>query len=249
MTKGKGDQIKLPVMAILAAAFIVPWGNKIRFGQALAITFTILVVLDYFTAIYAEELGFGSMLLLAINLFVYVSFAVVCHRLVLLGNTSIPKFGIIGWSGREFRFFIWGVKVGMAFLVALVLTGMIVGSIAPSDISFFTPILILLSIPFAYLVSRISPLFPATATGKIYDLKWAFTLTEGNGLRMMVIVILIPIIMIGVNYIIEVLFGGNYTVEFITIALGYVVTVFEIAAVSLSYDFLSKRVTERARMD
>jgi len=249
METKKDSDVKLPVMAILAAAFAVPWSNKVRFSQALAITFFILVLVDFLYGQTGSESGSEFFVYLIFSSFVYVSFAVTCHRLVLLGSESVPQLGVFRWSRREFRFFIWMIKLSIAFVVMFIPVLMLVSFIFKPEPRYVTPMLIASSIPFLYFLSRVILLFPSTATDKIYDYKWAYKLTEGNGLQMMIVVVLIPVIMVGVHELNGILFGEGRIIGLLNLALGYIVTVFEIAAISLSYDFLSKNEPKVRRAD
>lgn len=236
------NQVKLPVMAILAGGFAVPWSNKSRFIQALILTFSILVAVDHIAVLYVESLGMKVFFLYAINAIVYVGFAVTCHRLVLLGDSSVAKYGILGWSGREFRFLGWCIKIGIVVGLIFFLIGIISAMVSSYYIPIIQPMMVIMMIPIIYFSSRIILLFPATAVDKKYNLKWAYQLTDGNGFRMVVVVALIPIIMTGIDYIVSILFGENNLTDFIMLAVAYIVTIAEISAISLSYDFLSKNV-------
>ena len=201
-----------------------------------------LVIIDYLVEIYVDEFGFGLLFLYVASSIVYVGFAVSCHRLVLLGSTAVPKLGILRWSGREIRFFVWGLKIGIVFIIAVSLVATITAFVSiflSSEIS-LQPILIILMLPVVYYLSRVMPIFPATAVGEDYDLKWAYNLTKGNGFRMVIIIALIPLVMAALSYIVDYLFGENSVSGIIFLMFGYVVTIIEIAAVSISYDFLCK---------
>lgn len=241
MKNDNSKSVKLPVLAILAAAFIVPWNNKERFIQALAITFTVLVVIDYMSVFYTDDSLLFSIAYIVINLFVYVGFAVTCHRIVILGNESVPVSGIVFWSKRELRFFMHGMKFVIIILIIVSLIATPLVNTGLPEKSLIALMVVVLS-PIIYVLSRVVLLFPATAVDKYYDLKWSYELTEGNGIRMTIIVALIPAIMMVLSNLVYSVIDERNIIAIVFIAIGYVVMVFEIAALSLSYDYLSKNV-------
>ena len=233
--------MKLPVLAILAASFTVPWSNRARFFQALIITLSILVVIDFVYSQVQQEDGVEFFLYILVNSIVYVCFAVTCHRLVLLGGDSVPRLGIFRWSQREFRFLLWGLKIGVVFFILFMIILLSVYVVFDPEEELITPILVIILAPFAYFLSRVILLFPSTAADKDYDLRWAYKLTEGNGFQMMAIVVLIPLTMTGIDELIKYLYGEGKIISLLMLALAYIVTVFEIAAISLSYKYLTNK--------
>lgn len=148
----------------------------------------------------------------------YVLFAVVCHRVVILGEASLPSGIGIFWSERETRFLGWTVALmilswGLALVLGifvLMLPGSVLGSSTP-----WLPFLIVGAI-LAYFYIRLSLVFPATAVDLGTSLADAMHLSTGNGLRMMAAVLIPAIPLLGFGYVLSVLIGdSNSIVDFV----------------------------------
>jgi hypothetical protein len=124
-------------------------------------------------------------------------FAVTCHRIVLLGETAVPKYGLVWWTSRETRFLGWGVLFAIFFLVALIPLGILawlVGYFAKIPFEGHEKywVIPLLALPIVYGFARLAVLFPATAVGERRNTAWALATTIGNGWRIAFAAIFIP---------------------------------------------------------
>lgn len=133
----------------------------------------------------------------AIGLFVYTMLAISVHRLLL--NAEQPSMRY--WRMREIRFMGWVLFIVFSF--TLVFSG-IGGLLSLGGAQFelyrsnwtltATLIVLLLSLPGAYICARLSMLLPATALDKKPRLAWAWALTKGNGLKLATLLWIIPFV-------------------------------------------------------
>ena len=87
----------LPVIKIIKDTFEAVWQNKEVYLRTLAIYVLISASIDVYW--YLTEKA-DLWLLFIPSVFVGVWFALTCHRLILLGETSVPKFGLYVLSQR-----------------------------------------------------------------------------------------------------------------------------------------------------
>ncbi|MBX3335257.1 MAG: hypothetical protein KF876_14120, partial [Nitrospira sp.] len=143
-------------------------------------------------------------------------FAVACHRLILIGEGAVSEFGLTRWTWRETRFFLWMLLayiIGCLFMLlgdtALFAVAFLIAnacgfstkttSLMMEHPAFFPGVFLLASIPFAYVVGRMSILLPATAIDLRPSFFSAWDLSEGNGWRVAILVGGIPLAFIAIQ--------------------------------------------------
>jgi len=238
----------LPVGKILAGAFLIPWWNRRAFARALAFPLALLATLAL-SWYYTDHLlpTVVKLLLCLAYAALFTLFAVVCHRLVLLDPDRVASNPLPTWSVREGLFFGWMIGAWLLYLVAYLVTltvavnllGMAFESVRASPASSLAWVEAAASLPAFYLIARLSPLFPATALDRKVDPKWAWRLTRGNGLRLMLIVGFLPW---ALSYLPPLLYRSEATAletVLLTVA-GIALFAIEIAALSISYRELTK---------
>lgn len=179
----------------------------------------------------------------ALGLPFFALFAIVCHRTVILGASSLPNpFGLF-WSDRETRFFGWIVRLlllswGLGLAIAALVVAM-------PDTFFGIKaawyVFALTGIPVMYVFSRLYLIFPAIAVDQGTSLKEAWHLSAGNGLRLL-IAILIPLPVLMAPVILStILFSDEYSVidEVILTVVPFLMLLVSTCIVSVAYKKLS----------
>lgn len=175
------DDTGLPV-ADTAMATLRELGQKWpELVKALILPAAVLTAVEIVSFRY-EQSAANIALTWLIGIPFYVLFAVVCHRTIILGSSSLRSSIGLFWSERELRFLGWIVIltilswlwVLVAGVIALIIPGRILG------IPLSVVALLLLS---AYLFARLSMVYPATATDNRTSIKDAWYLTYNNGIR------------------------------------------------------------------
>ena len=177
------------------------WAERKAVAWLLILAGFVNGLLNWGGAIFLESHGIGwSYVLAVLQVLVYTVLAVRVHRLVL--GVPNPIQGIVRWSRRETKFLGWLV-VYFYFVLIMVAFGMvafgvvadIVGALLPSANDSWGMTLglaALVSLPAAYLPARLSVLLPAIAIDQKRNLAWAWSLTEGNGWRLVLILWVLP---------------------------------------------------------
>lgn len=244
---GSGKHKKLLLIDIILNAFTLPWQKRWRLIRALFIPSLLTIGIGILLSFKFFDTNPRYMFPLAIiSGMAHTIIAVTCHRLVLMGEESIPKYGLMRWSMRETRFAGWEIGIGLIILVTSFLPAYILFSIIGISISQELTLgnellLYVAMIPGSYIPARLSLLFPSTALGNRHNMSWSWNQSRENGWRLVLIASVLPWLFYFVK---NVLIREGAT--FIEVSLGELIgilfLIIEIVVISLSYQSL---VTER----
>lgn len=250
MTDQKPDPI--PVFQIIRDAIIIPWHKRATMFRALLGISVMLIMANLIEPLGRKELGWISTFISVVFFgLAFALFAVTCHRLILLGDRSVPKYGLIRWSSRETRFVGRTLLIYLCAWVAAVVPSILAFqfipyalALRPSWVMFAISFFAIIALP-AYLFARLSVLLPATAVDERPRFAWAWDITRGNGWRLFLVVSVLPVALwLGpgylVNYLVAHLPKHSVIVYLLIYAAGCVLWVIEIAALSLSYQHLTR---------
>lgn len=238
---------RLPIIAIVKEALLLVWQKRLVLFRALIVTGLVLAALDVAQGHLMKRVDSISLLGLSFALVcvmwgVSILFAITCHRIVLLGETSVPKYGLLSWTSRETRFFGWGAV--LSFYLLLVLAPIGLAMFAATffvDISFKEGYAkywgLLAFVPAMYVAARLAVLFPATAIGERHNTDWAFDTTARNGWRVAAATSLVPV---PFGFAIRALpFGHDVFTDFLLRLADSVFVAIGVVTLSLSFRFLS----------
>lgn len=180
------------------------------------------------------EPSHAALLHKAIKLLVYTALAISVHRLLLNAEQPAIRY----WRMREVRFIGWVLFLVVFFALIFAVLGGFISKLGGAQFELFkgdwTAILVflLLSIPGAYICARFSMLLPATALDRKPKLAWAWALTKGNGLKLAVLLWIMP-------FVLSYLYSGWKTdTPLPYLALNIVLsglTAFEVALLSVAF--------------
>lgn len=173
------------------------WESRAAIIQIVVIVAAVKSTTTWIAYNFMEPLHAG-LLNKVIGLFVYTMLAISVHRLLL--NAEQPSLRY--WCMREIRFMGWVLFI--IFLFTLTFTGLggLISIWGGAQFEFFrgnwtvtaTLFFLLLSLPSAYICARLSMLLPATALDRKPNLAWAWALTKGNGLKLAILLWIIPFV-------------------------------------------------------
>jgi len=210
-------------LKVVAGAFVVVLERWQVFARALGLPFAMLVTLALLEQA-AKGMGVLAGLLGWLRVPVYVVFAIVTHRLVLLGPPAIPPWGLGRWTRRETLFALHLLGMCLCAIPAFVL-GLGIGTVFPllgAAVGLCA---------FVWSTSRLALVFPGIAIdqGVSFGLSWK--LTANYQWPMVVIFVLYPLLLGVPAYLLARLPEAFLLAE----ALDSLMTVFTIAALSLAY--------------
>ena len=236
---------RLPVGKILIGALFVCWSNRRSLVQGLLPTIALIIAVGLIWQLSGIPLSNPvSIFFVALSLLLFAKFAVICHRLVLVdfnaGSRLILPFS---WSERETRFvrrmiIVYAITSIGSIIISMVPLALVAQSLPEAQRSnpaaLFPFAVLLAGIPAIYLLARMSLVFPATAVDAETGLAWAWNKSRGNGIRLAIIVGLIPWISAVLEFYLTSLVHGTIAV-LISNLVNYVLIVIEITALSLAY--------------
>ena len=247
---------KLPLFKIIAGAFVIPWYDKGRFSRRLVLPTLLLVVIMAIWMQLESKVAALNWSFLLLYWIAFSIFAVTCHRLILIDDNDSSNQFQINLSKREFRFLLRliAVYLVMGMVLAVFMTILMNLSIGTEPVvneasgeifnermsqDAFEWYKTLAYIPALYVVGRISLVFPSTAIDQDKGIKWSWQATKGNGMRMFVIVCVLPWLM---SILLGLFWRENATlVEQALLGLiAYIVMAIEIFALSLTYKEFQK---------
>ncbi len=207
---------KLPVVAVVSEAYGRVFGNLHLLVRAALFPFGLSLALIALSFAVPPSPLLGG-LFAVLGFLPYTIFGVAWHRLTLLGPQAGAPPLVPGWGRRHWRF--------LGYLILVMLIGYGVTALVFSI--FFTVVrpqgdlvpaswglLLMLGISvLAYVMMRLSFVFPAVAVDENYRLRHAWTHTKGQGLRLLGAAIVAAVPMVAVIWAVSALLGALLFVE------------------------------------
>lgn len=240
----------LPIRRILVAAVWLVWDKRVRLFLALALPVLLILLLEaVIPMFYPKEPGLVAKTIMwavyLVRVIPYALFIMTCHRIFLLGNDSVPRYGIWRWSYRELQFFGWLLMLYIIYYLSLVpvfFLAWVSPMLAGID-GVYTGLLLLmfvLVILAAYVLARLSVLVPAAALEHRPTVKGAWGLTRGYGIQMFILVIILPWIFALIVGLLPWIETYQAILDLTFTLIWIVLLSLEVAMLSLAYRQLSK---------
>lgn len=233
-----GLTAKLPVLDLFKESMQLLWQKR---NQVLKMFLPIVVLMAFID--WAAESFFNTDDLTIKIIFALVStmfsvlFATAAHQFTLLPEQQRNYSQAIRiWGQNELRYLLRALQIGIIVSVFLML---IIFSIMLANdnpiLAFFVGLVIVAGA--LYIWGRLSIILPEAALGKPTSLKRAWGLSEGNGVGLCLVVVIIPMLIMSPFFA---LFLVDSPLFNYVAALGvYVTTLISLVALSLSYRFLA----------
>ena len=214
-------------------------------GKALLIPIILLLVLNFAsTSFNSDKQMFSavSIFFIFLSILVDIIILITVHRILILGNDSVPQWGIQKFEQREFGFFLKYLIVFIVFVSAVVLS---TAFLHLFGINIMASIFLTMIITSIYL-SRVSLVFPAIAVDAQMSFRESFEFTKDFKLLIFVTVIVFPVLfslVIGSIYtfIISMLATSiSSHLNLLMVLLNVVISVFLVSALSNTYMYISE---------
>lgn len=228
--------------------------NYEAIGKAIVIPTGLLLVLNFASTAMAspdKNFSIASIFFIFLSLLVDIVILITVHRILILGNDSVPKWGIQKFEKREFTFFQKYLIIALSFVVVVVLTTAIFQVIG---INIFASIAFSMTVCTVYM-SRVSLVFPAISVGTKMSFKDSFEFTRNFKLLIFVTVIIFPVVF-------SLVIGGIYTfiismlvasisshMNLLMVLLNVVISVFLVSALSNTYMYISETLAYQNNSD
>lgn len=234
-----GLTAKLPALDLFKESMQLLWQKR---NQVLKMFLPIVVLMAFID--WAAESFFNTDDLTITIIFALVStmfsvlFATAAHQFTLLPEQQRNYSQAIRiWGQNELRYLLRALQIGIIVSVFLML---IVFSIMLAN----EYLVLAIAIGFAvvalalYVWGRLSIVLPEAALGKPTSLKRAWGLSEGNGMALCLVVVVIPFLIMSPFFALFLIESALF--NYIAAIGVYITTLISLVALSLSYRFLSE---------
>ena len=163
--------------------------KKVELGQALSLPATIYIViniLDFFNDNPQEASPF-IMITGLISFLLSVIMAITIHRVVILEDSGVSKWGNFKWTKRETTFALYCVLLGIFVIASMLPVIFLVKSapmVAMAIATFFL----------SFILSRLSLVFPGISLDHEISFKKSMELTKNHQLTMIFVVLILPLL-------------------------------------------------------
>ncbi len=202
---------KLAVLQTLSEAYGRVLTSLPVLARAALVPFLLSLALVAASFAAAESLPLTT-LIVVLGFVPYTIFGIAWHRVTLLGPAAGAPPLVPAWRQRHWRF--------LGYLAAVTLIGygvtVMVFSIAFTVVQpgaeirprAWSVVLVTGAFVLAYVMMRLSFVFPAVAVDETYRLKHSWTHTKGQGLRLLGALLLTAIPMLALVWVVSALFGA-----------------------------------------
>lgn len=212
-----------------AIAYVITYRRPL--AKALLVPFLLYMLLD---TLELAELNIVFLILLDLaTIIVQTVFAITTHRMILLGPNSVPEWGLFKWSKRETMFALYLVALRIIFILSAFVFAPIFAPIGVGGLA----LLIGFS---AWLLSRLSLVFPAIAIDQGVSFKLSWQLTKHHQILMLFVIIVFPMLLFIPAAVVSAL---PYTL-LLTSFLTAFATLFVVAGLSVAYRAIYKESYE-----
>jgi hypothetical protein len=179
---------RLPIVEILKLAAKQVWLNREALVQGCAVPVAIIALTRFPWLIPWFGTPIGILLALP-QLVASLLFTMTCHRILMLGESSIPNKWGVYFTKREVRYGAYSL------LIVLLVLGFVGGqfvlmyALGPVGLVLLIPISLSVFI-FAYLHARIFMLFPGLAVDQAWTLQACWSLTRVHAWRLLALFLL-----------------------------------------------------------
>jgi hypothetical protein len=178
---------KLPVIQTVREAYVRVFRNPRLLARASLMPFSLSMALIAlgFSVPVTSSLGFLSAML---GLLPYTFFGVAWHRLTLLGPVAGAPPLLPAWRQRHWRFLGYLLAVMLIGYAAIAMVFSLAFAVVQPEIEAMSAGLGLMIFAgtaiLAFIMARLSFVFPAVSVDESYRLRHAWTHTKGQGLRL-----------------------------------------------------------------
>ncbi len=245
MKTRSGLMAQLPVLDLFKESVQLLWQKRKQVVVAFLPALLLLAALDWYSSTQLADQQAKGMLLALVSTLISVLLATTCHHFTLRPEQATPN--MLRFYGRnEWRYFLRLIQIGfiagMVFFavmmaVILLLTNAVHAQQVVEQPQLAAAGILVAAIPALYLWGRLSITLPELALGQASSLKHAWQLSQGNGNKLALVVVIIP--MLSMAPFFALLWLDNTALQFIGSFGTYLTTLISIVALSLSYQFLN----------
>ena len=188
--------------------------------------------------IATKGFGYLSIPLVILETYFYLTLAVWCHRLFLQNESPDSINEALMWDNRNKTFMLTSITLILGLVIIfspIILLASSVGNFIVSQDNSFKFAFYITAIPFGYIFSRLSLVFPAIIIDGKNDYQRAWFVSKGNGWNLFLLISAIPLTTI---FLIDVINIEHILFRLVAASLGVFVLMFEVKILSGTYNKL-----------
>lgn len=246
MKTRSGLMAQLPVWDVFKESMQLLWQKRQQVVVVFFPALVLLAALDWYTNTQLTDQNGRALLFALVSTLISVLLATTCHQFTLRPQHGTPS--MLRFYGRnEWRYILRLLQIaliaGLVFFVLMMTLMLLLNSLSHTQNAFAQPQMagigfVVAAIPALYLWGRLSVTLPELALGQSSSLKHAWRLSEGNGGKLALVVVIIPVLSMAPFF--ALLWVNNTALQFVGSFGTYVTTLISIVALSLSYQFLNE---------
>ncbi len=210
----------MPFAKIITAAYHHLVDQRRILIRVLARPFIAILVVDIVESMTSSSVN--HLILGLLHLFATLLLIVTTHRIILLGESSVNRWGIVSWTKRETIFLLYSIGLALILTSSFSLYGFI-------DYG-----RVILGLASLWIISRLSLVFPGVAVDKGITFRFSWKLTQNYQGLMFLVVVIIPILLVIPLWFVTSLPFGNI----IFLPVSILLLIFEVALLSTSYQYI-----------
>lgn len=234
-----GLETKLPVGDLFNDAFSILWQKRADVIRLFLPVIILMSVLDFVSMTYfmpetesvQAPISFQALISQFILLVFTVLMATTAHRFTLQPRETWPTNALRMIGRNEVRYFVRLVLIALVSFATAIPIALIVRGMAGFPVAAFFAVTAAL-----YVSGRLSVTLPEIALGKQTTLKRAWELGQGNGFRLVTVVVLVPMLMLFPLFAFMQM--DSYLMRFIGTFAVYLWSLLSFTLLSLCYQFL-----------
>ena len=230
------------VKKILLDTFDYGIRNKLKIFNSLKYPGLGICITSIFSNNESDTITLQAIVLLLINGYFFIIFAVNCHRLFLEKDVPDGIFETLRWNKRNTKFllasFVLAISMAICIVPFLFVSLPIFFNMDKSQLYFYT-VKSIIMLPIGYVFSRLSLILPATAVDQNSSWSTAWAISKGYGWSLCFLVTLFPLL---TGLVIDAISSTSIAAKPITAMLSIVILIYEISILSNSYKVLNVRI-------
>ena len=229
-----GLEANLPVMDIIRESLGLLWQKRELVLRMFLPALFILALVDWVASAFIDERSLLQLGFALASLILAVLFATAAHRFTLLPPEQWYASALHAWKGEEFRYLLRIIQIvlcAFAVIFALVMVLLVVLGKEMAPLAGVAGIL-----PGFYIWGRLSVTLPEIALGQRTTLKRAWQLSAGNGSRLVLVVVVVPVLLM--LPFIALYAADSLLLNYVAAFGSYITSLISLVMLSLSYRFL-----------
>lgn len=243
-----GLSADLPVLDITREALLLLWQKRVAVVRMFLPAMILLALVDWASSdLLGEDNQSARLIFVAVSLILGVLFATACHRFTLLPQEQWDANALHSFGRDEGRYLLRAIVIGVvaALVFFLIMLGLMLWAGQAQEL---VPLAAVAgALPALYIWARLSLTLPELALGRNSPLKRSWAMSEGNGSRLVLVVIILPVLMMLPFFALYTFDSAilNYLAAFGS----YITSLISLVMLSLSYRFLLEFYEPPAAVD